>query len=139
MIDKREKLYQAFGYFLGSFVEDLNVLSGDGWSVLVEGKRDERALRKLGFVGNLVTISSLGRKGISAFDGAKKVVILTDLDREGAVLASKYLKRLTHDGFKTSLRERLRLKIASRGVFLHIENLSRFAQMQETRVVKLDA
>ena len=139
MIDKREKLYQAFGYFLGSFVEDLNVLSGDGWSVLVEGKRDERALRKLGFIGNLVTISSLGRKGISAFDGAKKVVILTDLDREGAVLASKYLKRLTHDGFKTSLRERLRLKIASRGVFLHIENLSRFAPMQETRVVKLDA
>ena len=139
MIDKREKIYQEFGYFLGSFVADLNVLSGDGWSILVEGKRDSQALRKLGFVGNLVTISSLGRKGISAFDGAKKVVILTDLDREGAVLASRYLKRLAHDGFKTSMRERLRLKVASRGVFLHIENLSRFAQVEETTVVKFNA
>ena len=130
MIDKREKLYQAFGDFLGGFVADLNVLSGEGWSLLVEGKRDARALRKLGYAGHLVTISSLGRKGVSAFDGAKKVVILTDMDREGAVLASRYLKRLSHEGFRTSMRERLRLKIASRGVFLHVENLSRFAKSE---------
>ena len=128
MIDKRKKLYQAFGDFLGAFVTDLNFLSEDGWSLLVEGKRDAQALRKLGFVGNLVTISSLGRKGTSAFGGTKKVVILTDLDREGAVLASRYLKRFAHEGFRTSMRERLRLKRASRGVFLHVENLSRFAQ-----------
>jgi 5S rRNA maturation endonuclease (ribonuclease M5) len=127
LIDKQVKLYQAFGEFLAGFVEDLNVLSEDRWSLLVEGKRDAIALRKLGFIGNLVTISSVGRKGISAFDGAKKVIILTDLDREGAVLASRYLKRLSHEGFRTSMRERRRLKIASRGIFLHVENLSRFA------------
>jgi 5S rRNA maturation endonuclease (ribonuclease M5) len=123
-------MYRAFAVFLGGFVADLNVLSEDGWSILVEGQRDARALRKLGFVGNLVTIASVGRKGISAFGGETKVVILTDLDREGAVLASRYLKRLTHEGFRTSLRERLRLKIESRGVFLHVENLSRFAQSE---------
>ena len=128
MIDKRKKLYQAFGDFLRGFVTDLNFLSEDGWSLLVEGKRDASALRKLGFVGNLVTISSVGRNGTSAFGSAKKVVILTDLDREGAVLAWRFLKRLGHEGFRTSTRERLRLKIASRGVFLHVENLSRFAQ-----------
>jgi 5S rRNA maturation endonuclease (ribonuclease M5) len=131
LIDKREKLFQAFGEFLGGFVADLNVLSEEGWSLLVEGKRDARALRKLGYVGNLVTISSVGRKGFSAFDGTKKVVILTDMDREGAVLASRYLKRLSHEGFRTSMRERLRLKVASRGVFLHVENLSRFALPEE--------
>jgi len=127
LIDKREKLYQAFGEYLEGFVADLNVLSEDGWSLLVEGKRDARALRKLGFIGKLVTISSVGRKGISAFDGAKKVIILTDLDREGAVLASRYLKRLSHERFRNSMRERRRLKIASRGIFLQVENLSRFA------------
>ncbi len=128
MIDKREKLYQAIGEFIGAFTRDLNHLSEDGWAVLVEGQRDERALRKLGFEGNLVTAASLARQGGSAFGASRKVVILTDLDREGAVLASKYVKRLSHDGFRTSLRERLRLKVASRGVFLHVENLSRFAQ-----------
>jgi 5S rRNA maturation endonuclease (ribonuclease M5) len=107
---------------------DLNHLSEDGWAVLVEGQRDLRALRKLGFVGNITTVSSLGMKGSSAFEGQKKVVILTDLDREGAILAARSIKRLNHDGFKTSLKERLRLKNASHGVFLHIENLSRFAR-----------
>jgi 5S rRNA maturation endonuclease (ribonuclease M5) len=128
LIDKREKLYQAIGEFIGAFVTDLNHLSEDGWSLLVEGQRDVKALRKLGFFGHLVTISSVGRKGTSVLGRPKKVVILTDLDSEGSILASRYAKRLSHDGFKTSLRERLRLKVASRGVFLHVGNLSRFAE-----------
>ncbi len=128
MINKRKKLYQDIGGFIGAFVLDLNQLSEEGWAVLVEGQRDETALRKLGFRGTLATASTVARKGGSAFRESKKVVILTDLDREGSVLASKFVKRLSHDGFKTSLRERLRLKVASRGVFLHVENLSRFAQ-----------
>ncbi len=127
MIDKREKQYQAFGDFLGGFVTDLNRLSEEGWFLLVEGQRDAKALRKLGFIGNLVTIPSVGRRGNSVFERCKKVVILTDLDREGAVLAARFVKRLSHDGLKTSLRERIRLKVASHGVFLHVENLSRFA------------
>jgi 5S rRNA maturation endonuclease (ribonuclease M5) len=127
LIDKREKLYQEIGGFILLFVRDLRHLSEDGWAVLVEGQRDERALRKLGFDGSLVTATALARKGGAAFGERRKVVILTDLDREGSVLASKFVKRLAHDGFKTSLRERLRLKVASRGVFLHVENLSRFA------------
>jgi len=126
MIDKREKLYQAIGEFVGNFIVDLNHLSEEGWSLLVEGKRDARALRRLGFSGDLATISTVGRSGSAAFK-YRKVVILTDLDREGAVLASRYVKQLTHEGFKTSMKERLRLKVASRGVFLHVENLSRFA------------
>jgi len=128
LIDKREKQYQAFGEFLGRFVTDLNHLAEEGWAILVEGQRDAKALRKLGFVGNLATISSVGTTKGSPFDSLKKVVILTDLDREGAVLAARYVKRLSHEGFRTSLRERLRLKNASHGVFLHVENLSRFAQ-----------
>jgi 5S rRNA maturation endonuclease (ribonuclease M5) len=127
LIDKREKVYQAFGVFLSGFVRDLNNLSEDGWSLLVEGPRDEKALRKLGYSGTLVTVSRLGRNGPTAFGSERKVVVLTDLDREGTVLAARYVKRLRHEGMKTSLSERARLKAASRGVFLHIENLSRFA------------
>ena len=118
---------QAFAAFLVDYLRDLNHLSDDGWSLLVEGKRDEVALRKLGFRGTLVTRSSFGVAGSRAFGQSKKVVILTDLDREGTVLASRYVKELRHEGLKTSLSERHRLKVATRGVFLHIENLSRFA------------
>ena len=97
----------------------------------MEGQRDRGALRKLGYDGSLVTVSSLGRKWPEGLGGATKVVVMTDLDREGAFLASKFVKRLGHEGVATSLSERRRLKAASRGVFLHIENLGRFANPDE--------
>ena len=131
LLHKKAKTYDEFGEFLGGFVTDLNNLSEDGWSILVEGPHDAKALRRLGCVGNVVTVSSVVRKGNAVFDKDRKIVIMTDLDREGAVLASRYIKRLSHDGFRTSLRERQRLKNASHGVFLHVENLSRFARTED--------
>ena len=130
MLHKKPKTYEEFGEFLEAFVRDLNHMSEEGWSVLVEGPRDVLALRRLGCIGKVVTVSSVVRKGKSAFEESRGVVILTDLDREGAVLAARYIKRLSHDGFRISLRERQRLKNASHGVFLHVENLSRFARLE---------
>jgi 5S rRNA maturation endonuclease (ribonuclease M5) len=132
-IDKRGRVYQAFGTFLADFVRDLNNRSEEGWSLLVEGIRDQKALRRLGYDGSLVTVSLMGRNGAGALRGARKVVILTDLDREGTVLASKFVESLNHERIETSLSERRRLKAASRGVFLHIENLSRFARPEASR------
>ena len=125
--------YEAFGAFLARLVGDLNVKSGEGWTLLVEGPRDRRALVKLGFTGPVGTISLFARKGIRSLAGSRKVVILTDLDREGAVLASRFIKTLSHDGIEVSLSERRRLKAESRGVFLHIENLQRFAGPDASR------
>ena len=98
---------------------------------MVEGKRDLKALRLLGYSGIAVTIGELGRGGMVAFAPSKKVVILTDLDRAGAHLAARCVKALSHEGFRASLLERRRLRIASRGVFRQIENLSRFARSEE--------
>ena len=131
LIDRKERRMQAFGAFLIDFVRDLNHLSDAGWSLLIEGPRDEKALRDLGYEGPLATVSSVTKNGPEALGDAKKVVILTDLDREGSVLAARYVKRLGHEGFRTSLSERRRLKSASRGVFLHVENLSRFGEHSE--------
>ena len=133
MIDRRERVYQAFGTFLIDYIRDLNDRSEEGWAVLVEGQRDQKALRKLGYGGSLVTVSLLGRNGLGVLGDSKRVVILTDLDREGALLASKFVKRLRHEGIAASLGERRRLKAASRGVFLHIENLGRFARPEGAR------
>jgi len=89
----------------------------------------------LGFIGPLATVSVIGRKGTGFLGGTKGVIILTDLDREGAVLAAKFVKRFHQDGIPASLSERRRLKAASRGVFLHIENLGRFARPESNRWV----
>ena len=133
MIDKRERVYQAFGTFLVDYVKDLNDLSGHGWSLLVEGPRDLKAMRSLGYRGRVVTVSLLGRNGVEAFGDAKRAIILTDLDREGTALAAKFTRLLEHEGMVASLRERRRLKAASRGVFLHVENLARFARPEASQ------
>ena len=129
-IQGKERRFDEYADFLDGLVRDLNQMASDGWAVLVEGKRDAAAVRSLGYIGILVTVASVGRLGIDAFAPAKKVVILTDLDREGRTLAARYIKLLAHEGFRTSLAERRRLRIASRGAFRHIENLSRFSETE---------
>ena len=131
MTGRREKVYEEFREFLTGFVRDLNQRSEDGWVLLIEGPRDERAMRLLGYEGGLITVSEVARNGGAATSRLKKVVVLTDLDREGASLAAKFVKRLNHDAVRVSLEERRRLKAASRGVFLHVENLSRFASPED--------
>ncbi|MDG7008351.1 MAG: hypothetical protein JRN06_08940 [Nitrososphaerota archaeon] len=126
-----KKVYEGFREFLAGFVRDLNQRSEEGWALLIEGPRDERAMRLLGYDGSLITVPAVARKGGAGVPRLKKVMVLTDLDREGASLAAKFVKRLNHDGIRTSLEERRRLKAASRGVFLHVENLSRFAKSED--------
>jgi 5S rRNA maturation endonuclease (ribonuclease M5) len=126
---EKERRFEAFKEFLGKFVVELDVASQEGAAVLVEGKRDVRALRLLGYSGDLFTVADLAktvmRPKLMEHD---RVLILTDLDSEGRRLAAKCAKLLPPMGLKPSLAERKRLSAASRGVFLHIENLGRFAR-----------
>lgn len=124
----RDKRYLDFVEFLVGFVDELNVLSAEDAAVLVEGKRDSKALVALGYRGRILTKASLSAGRIEAsLEGVRSVIILTDMDREGRRLAAGYIKLFQTLGLKASLTHRKRLSRASHGVFLHIENLSRFA------------
>jgi 5S rRNA maturation endonuclease (ribonuclease M5) len=124
----KERRENAFISFLGDFVLELNQLSADGWATLIEGKRDERALRRLGYAGPVVQASEQGRGASAAASRYRGVVILTDLDKEGGRLAARYSRVLAHEGIRVSTAQRKRLLVASRGVFRHIENLGRFSE-----------
>ncbi len=127
-VEGDERRFQRFEEFLPGFIKELNDLSAEGAAVLVEGKRDVAALRGLGYSGTLFTVSILNSTP-SARERLRKVakmVVLTDLDVEGRRLASRYVKFLAQEGIEASLAQRRRLSIASRGVFLHVENLRRF-------------
>ncbi len=127
---QRERRLSKFAEFLQALVKELNDLSGEGAAVLVEGKRDARALTGLGYTGPLFTVAILtssvaARERLRA--EVREMIILTDLDSEGRRLASKYVRFLTQEGVRPSLGQRKRLSEASRGIFLHMENLGRFA------------
>jgi 5S rRNA maturation endonuclease (ribonuclease M5) len=110
-------------------VKELNDLSDEGAAVLVEGKRDVAALKGLGYSGQIFSVSALASDETSRRklrDEVRQMVILTDLDTEGRRLASRYVRFFAQEGVRSSLAQRKRLSAASRGVFLHIENLRRF-------------
>ena len=123
-----DKKFMQFLDFLREFISELNDLSQEGDVLLVEGTRDAEAMRGVGYRGVMVTISSIRRGNSKARLGAsRRVIIMTDLDREGRQLAARYAKSFTHSGLAISLLHRKRLLVASRGVFRHVENLRRFA------------
>ena len=98
---QRERRLSQFSEFLRALVKELNDLSGEGTAVLVEGKRDARALTELGYTGPLFTVailtSSLAARERLRED-VRQMVILTDLDGEGRRLASRYVKFLAQAG-----------------------------------------
>lgn len=127
---KEERRFGELSLFLADLAKELNELSQEGAAVLVEGKRDVVAMRGLGYAGPIFTVSILTsraptREKLRA--QVRKMIIMTDLDSEGRRLASRYMKFLTKEGIQVSLDQRRRLSKASKGVFLHIENLRRFS------------
>ena len=129
-LQREERRFREFSSFLSDLVKELNDLSSEGAAVLVEGKRDATAMKELGYTGPLFTVSILTSSAavrVKLRKNVTKMIILTDLDTEGRRLAARYVKFLSHEGVQASLAQRRRLSKASRGVFLHIENLRRFA------------
>jgi 5S rRNA maturation endonuclease (ribonuclease M5) len=135
-MQREERRFREFASFLVGLVKELNDLSSEGAAVLVEGKRDATAISQLGYTGRIFTVSILTSSAAVRVKLRKEVsrmIILTDLDSEGRRLAARYVKFLSHEGIEASLAQRRRLSKASRGVFLHIENLRRFA-LSEGRI-----
>jgi len=78
----------------------------DGW-VFVEGKKDKQALEKLG-IRNILTISGNLRLSCGKVK-AKKVFVLTDLDRRGDELARAARDELEGRSIKADLEVRKKL------------------------------
>lgn len=77
----------------------------DEW-VVVEGKRDKKALEELGF-HKVRAIAGSPRRSISRLRGtAEKVYILTDLDRRGNQLARMAKEELEANSISADLEAR---------------------------------
>jgi len=67
-------------------IEDLKELAEEGAVIIVEGRRDAKALRMLGIRGRIVVSSNRSNAEIVDEVGFGKVVILTDWDERGEAL-----------------------------------------------------
>ena len=92
--------------------------------VIVEGKRDSNALRKLGFSGKILEFHSF--KGIVKFSDSvakyKSIILLLDGDRKGRYLTKRIIEQLEHRT-KIDLTFKKKLVSITKGKIRFIEQL----------------
>ena len=105
------------------FIKSLN--SKHNSIVVVEGKRDEAALKRLGFVGKICQFHSF--KGLIKFADSmpqyKNLILLLDSDKKGRYLTKRIMSQLQHR-MSIDLTFRKKLTIATRGRIRNVEDLS---------------
>ncbi|MGI0073171.1 MAG: toprim domain-containing protein [Nitrosotalea sp.] len=115
-------------YDVQNFITTLN--SKKNSIVVVEGKRDEEALKKLGFSGRICQFHSF--KGLTRFVDSmpryKSLILLLDLDRKGSYLTKRIISQLQHR-MRIDLSFRRKLVTITKGKVRHIENLTLYADL----------
>lgn len=108
------------------FVKSLN--SAYHSIIVVEGKRDEDALKKLGYSGKICQFHSF--KGLIKFADSmpkyKNLILLLDSDRKGRYLTKRVIAQLQHR-MTIDLSYRKELTIVTKGRVKNVEDLSMYA------------
>ncbi len=116
--------------------EGLRERSGSGVAIVVEGRRDEAALRKLGVVGVVHCLKARGESGarfLEKLDGLDGVVLLTDFDREGGELRLWLYQELSRRGVRADDFAWRRIRSLARTEVRSVEELPRFLRAVEAR------
>lgn len=107
---------------LRDFVFELNTIKNS--TVIVEGKRDSNALRKLGYTGKLLEFHRFAGMVDFADSVAKyeRIIILFDRDKKGRTLTGKTIQLLQRRT-KVDLSFKRKLRIITKGKIMFIEQL----------------
>jgi len=113
---------------LASAIEALVAEGEQGAAVLVEGEKDEEALRVLGFEGPILRLHR-GDALINLFHDVarrrRRVILLVDWDRKGGHLARLSREAARANGVTLDESHRRALSRAARGEARHVEALPR--------------
>ncbi len=92
--------------------------------VIVEGKRDSTALKKLGFSGKVLELHKFGGmiKFVDSVAKYQRLIILLDGDRKGRYLTRKIIEQLQHRT-KVDLSFKRKLVSITKGKIRFIEQL----------------
>lgn len=120
-------------YDLDALEEQISALveaSGKGAAIIVEGMRDERALRALGIRGPVIMASR--RPALELAEDAarryREIVVLTDWDLKGDEMALKIDQYLRMAGVRPDMDIRSRLKKLVKKEIKDVESLSLYVE-----------
>jgi len=117
---------------VAALIQGLNLEAlANGAVVIVEGKRDEKALRAMGYNGPLIKVmsSGLSLQRIASRIGARytKAILLLDYDRQGEKLSARLRMLLEREGIDVDDEARENILGAVEGTIKGVEELIRFA------------
>jgi len=123
---------------LSRIVEELSSCVEQGMPILIEGKKDEEALRELGITGNIIKVSGSGLKLFQiaeiAAKTSSKVIILTDFDKKGNILAKKLSEDIQSLGSHPDLNIRKNIIKITRRYIKDIESLPKHMKQLELEI-----
>ncbi|MCZ3374167.1 MULTISPECIES: toprim domain-containing protein [Methanobacterium] len=123
---------------LSRIVEELSSCVEQGMPILIEGKKDEEALRELGITGNIIKVSGSGLKLFEiaeiAAKTSSKVIILTDFDKKGDILAKKLSEDIQSLGSHPDLNIRKNIIKITRRYIKDIESLPKHMKQLELEI-----
>lgn len=111
-----------------------------GVPIIVEGRRDELALRRLGIAGTIHCLKATGESRLrllERLDGSKRAIILTDFDREGDELESWLYQELSHRGIHPDNRAWWKLRGLARTEVRSVEEFPSFIRALQLRSLGL--
>ncbi|TMI60214.1 toprim domain-containing protein [Candidatus Bathyarchaeota archaeon] len=117
-------------------IDELRMQSEAGVPIIVEGRRDEAALRRLGVTGKVHCLKARGESRhefLDRLDGTKEAIVLTDFDREGKELETWLYKELSQRGVKSDLKIWIRMRSLARTEVRSVEELPSFIRALESR------
>jgi len=107
-----------------------------GCVIVVEGERDRRSLRRLGLAGPVTLVhrgDSLATTAHRLARQSRRVIVLTDWDGEGGLLARRLREFLEAEPVSLDLEYRRRLARILRGELVHVEGLHGWARREAER------
>lgn len=117
-------------------IDDLKTQSHAGVPIIVEGRRDETALRRLGVAGEIHCLKARGESRhefLDRLNGTREAIVLTDFDREGKKLETWLYKELSQRGVKSDLKLWIRMRRLARTEVRSVEELPSFIRALESR------
>ncbi len=115
---------------LEGLIASLMEASSGSAAIVVEGRRDEAALRALGIQGPVIMASR--RSALCLAEDAARIysaiILLTDWDEKGEEMALKIAEHLRGAGLRADLEIRSRLKKLVRKEIKDVESLSFYVE-----------
>jgi len=125
-------------YNLELIEKELDDLNDEGLPVIVEGEKDERALRAIGFKGEIIRAN----QGMPIFVLCehismkyKCVVLLLDWDSKGSELSSEFQRGLKANNVHYNTEHSFRLRALAQGI-KDIESLDTYIKKLRESIIR---